>query len=223
MYACRHALCNAHHLRELTALEEQGQGWAAQLKGLLVQIKGAVEHARLKGQQSLPTVRLLAFEGRYRELLAEGLAANPPNPPPEQPKKGRVKQSKAHNLLARLRDHEADVLRFMHDFRVSFDNNQAERDLRMAKVQQKVSGCFRSEAGASAFCRIRSYISTLRKQALHVLDALVHLFRGAIIMPALSGRVVTPIIRKAAHNRSRLPALPPRANASKLVWGREEP
>ncbi len=98
-----------------------------------------------------------------------------------------MKQSKAHNLLVRLRDYEADVLRFMHDFRVPFDNKQAERDLRMAKVQQKVSGCFRSQAGAEAFCRIRGYISTLRKQALHLLSALVQLFRGTPVMPSLTG------------------------------------
>ena len=102
-----------------------------------------------------------------------------------------MKQSKAYNLLvselATLRDYEGDVLRFMHDFRVPFDNNQAERDLRMAKVQQKVSGCFRSQQGAEAFCRIRGYISSLRKQALHVFSALVQLFCGTPMMPSLPG------------------------------------
>jgi transposase len=187
VYECRHALCNAHHLRELQALEEQGQVWATQMKGLLVQIKGAVDAARDEGQRCLGQGSLLEFGGRYRQLVAEGLAANPPNPPPEQPRKGRVKQSKAYNLLVRLGDYEGDVLRFMHDFRVPFDNNQAERDLRMAKVRQKVSGCFRSQSGAEAFCRIRGYISTLRKQGLHVLSALVQLFLGAPVTPALSG------------------------------------
>lgn len=195
VYECRHALCNAHHLRELTALEEQGQGqeWAARMKGLLCEIKAAVDMHRDReagdGQRSLSLEpqRKLEFERRYRQLVGEGLKANPPNPPPPEPRKGRVKQSKAYNLLMRLRDYEEDVLRFMHDFEVPFDNNQAERDLRMAKVRQKVSGCFRSREGAEAFCRIRGYISTLRKQAIHVLTALVQLFRGAPIMPALSG------------------------------------
>lgn len=187
VYECKHALCNAHHLRELTALEEQGQEWAEQMKGLLVQVKGAVDAARDVGQRCLSQGSLLSFEGRYRKLVAEGLEQNPPNPPPHQPRRGKVKQSKAYNLLVRLRDYESDVLRFMHDFRVPFDNNQAERDLRMAKVRQKVSGCFRSRRGAAAFCRIRGYISTLRKQALHVLSALVQLFRGAPIMPTLVG------------------------------------
>ena len=187
VYECRHALCNAHHLRELQAFEEQGQEWAEQMKRLLVRVKGAVDTARDRGQAALPTGSLLDFEGGYRQLVAEGLKSNPPNPPPPQPRRGKVKQSKAYNLLVRLRDYEGDVLRFMHDFRVPFDNNQAERDLRMAKVRQKVSGCFRSVGGAVAFCRIRGYISTLRKQGLHVLSALVQLFRGTPIMPALSG------------------------------------
>jgi transposase len=188
VYGCEHALCNAHHLRELTALEERGgQEWAEQMKGLLMQIKAAVNATRSTGQTDLPAGSLLEFERRYRQLLAQGLKANPPNPPPKEPRRGRVKQSKAYNLLVRLRDHEEAVLRFMHDFRVPFDNNQAERDLRMAKVQQKVSGCFRTQDGATAFCRIRGYISTLRKQGLHVLSALVQVFRAAPVMPALSG------------------------------------
>jgi len=187
VYECRHALCNAHHLRELQALQEQGQEWAGQMKALFVQIKGAVDTARDAGQGGLGQGRLGEFEGHYRKLVADGFLSNPPNPPPLEPRRGKVKQSKAYNLLVRLRDYEEDVLRFMHDFTVPFDNNQAERDLRMAKVHQKVSGCFRSQQGAAAFCRIRGYISTLRKQHIHVLSALVQVLRGAPIMPALSG------------------------------------
>jgi transposase len=188
VYGCRHALCNAHHLRELTAEEERsGQGWATQLKGLLLEIKTAVEGARREGRHELSEAVRLGYEQRYRKLLAEGLELNPPNPPPQQQRRGRVKQSKAYNLLRRLRDQEPAVLRFMVDFRVPFDNNQAERDLRMAKVQQKVSGCFRSQQGATAFCRIRGYISTLRKQRLHVFNALVQVFRGAPVIPCLAG------------------------------------
>jgi transposase len=192
VYECEHSLCNAHHLRELTALEEQGEEWAKQMKRLLVQIKGAVGGARIEGQEWEGEGSLggREFERRYRQLVAEGLEANPPNPPPPREARlgrgrGRVKQSKAYNLLVRLRDHEEEVLRFMHDFRVPFDNNQAERDLRMAKVQQKVSGCFRSQEGARAFCGIRGYISTLRKQGIHVLSALEQVFRGAPVIPSL--------------------------------------
>jgi transposase len=188
VYECSHALCNAHHLRELTALSEQGQEWAEQMKALLVQIKGAVDTARDAEQGCLPVGSLLSFERYYRKLVAEGFESNPPNPPPPpgEPRRGKVKQSKVYNLLVRLRDYEEAVLRFMHDFGVPFDNNQAERDLRMAKVRQKVSGCFRSQRGAVAFCRIRGYISTLRKQHMPVLSALVQVFRGPPIMPALS-------------------------------------
>ena len=126
------------------------------------------------------------FVARYRTLLAAGYAANPP---PERtaggPQRGRLKQSKARNLLDRLATHEAEVLAFLHDWTVPCDNNQAERDLRMIKVQQKISGTFRDAAGADAFCRIRGYIATLRKQARHVLTALAQTFAGHPPIPAL--------------------------------------
>ena len=98
-----------------------------------------------------------------------------------------AKQSRARNLLDRLSEYEADTLRFLADFAVSFDNNLAERDIRMVKVQQKVSGTFRSRAGAEAFCAIRSYISTLRKQDQSILPALEHVFTGSPIYPQLQG------------------------------------
>ena len=120
---------------------------------------------------------------RYRTLIAQGLKVNPA--PPTSGQRGRTKQSPAKNLLDRLGQHESAVLAFMRNFAVPFDNNLAERDLRMVKVQQKVSGCFRSPAGAAAFCRIRGYISTLRKQAYHVLTALESVFAGNPYLPAL--------------------------------------
>jgi transposase len=179
-YACAHALCNAHHLRELTFLAEQhGQAWAAQMKGLLVEIKGAVEAAETDGREALTPAALAEFEARYRALLAEGYAANPPPPPPPAGTRGRPKQGKARNLLDRLRGRMGEVLAFAHDFRVPFDNNLAERDLRMMKVQQKVSGCFRDPAGADQFCRVRGYISTARKQGHNALTAIQHVFLGS--------------------------------------------
>jgi transposase len=115
--------------------------------------------------------------------VSEGLAANPPPPPTGQ--RGRRKQSAAKNLLDRLDRHRGSVLAFMDDFAVPFDNNLAERDLRMVKVRQKISGCFRTEAGAHAFCCLRGYISTLRKQGEHVLTALQTVFTGKPFLPQL--------------------------------------
>jgi transposase len=180
---CRHALCNAHHLRELTFVEEElQQAWAGTLKHLLREMRTAVEQARAAGATQLPDAQRAAFRARYEALLADGLAANPQPPPPAAApplrRRGRHKQSPARNLLDRLWTYEHEALLFLDDFAVPFDNNQAERDLRMVKVQQKVSGTFRSPAGARAFCRLRSVLSTWRKQGRSALEALETLFAG---------------------------------------------
>jgi transposase len=182
---CRHALCNIHHLRELTFLEEQyQQGWAKELKALLLEMKAATEQARSQGVAQLPLPQRQAFIVRYEALLAFGLAANPP--PARGPRRrGRIKQTPARNLLGRLWLGQDQVLAFLDDLTIPFDNNQAERDLRMLKVQQKVSGSFRSESGAAAFARIRGYLSTLNKQGQALLAALEALFAGQPLYPAL--------------------------------------
>ena len=180
---CRHALCNIHHLRELTFLEEQyQQPWAKELKDLLREMKAAVEQARAAGLRALPTAVREALVARYRALLAAGHAANPP--PERRPRqRGRVKQSPACNLLERLWLGQEQVLAFLDDFSIPFDNNQAERDVRMLKVQQKVSGCFRSDGGADAFACLRGYLSTLRKQGVALLAALETVVTGHPLYP----------------------------------------
>jgi transposase len=184
-FLCQHALCNVHHLRDLTFLyEEQLQAWAGETKELLLDIKAAVEQARAEGRSSLHPLEVADWKARYRALLAEGYQANPPDPPPEADKKGRRKQSAARNLLDRLATHQEAVLLFLDNFAVPFDNSLAERDIRMVKVQQKISGCFRSSAGAQAFCRIRGYLSTLRKQGIAVLTALEQALVGHPVSPA---------------------------------------
>lgn len=180
---CEHALCNAHHLRELTFVEEElGQAWAKDLKELLLEIKQAVDAARSEGRAALSAEVKREFEARYDAALEAGLKMNPP--PEPTGKRGRPKRGKAGNLVDRLREHKEATLAFMDDFAVPFDNNQVERDIRMTKVRQKISGCFRTTVGAERFCRIRGYISTLRKQGLPILSTLGKAIAGNPLLPA---------------------------------------
>jgi transposase len=168
---CRHALCGAHLLRELTYFEELSEvtkAWAAPLKELLLEMKGVAER---EGAQ-VPAWRVEELTARYDRLVAEGQGAQPP---PDVP---QLACRQARNLLRRLERRKQEVLRFLSDPSVPFDNNQAERDLRMVKLQQKVAGCFRTGEGARRFCRIRSYVSTARKQGRAVLHALEGACRG---------------------------------------------
>lgn len=154
---------------------------------LLLEVKQQVHAAKTTGQQTLTPEQLTEFEQRYQTLLEQGFKANPPPTGDESvcQKKGRSKQSPPKNLLDRLAANRTAVLAFMNDFRVPFDNNQAERDLRMMKLKQKISGTFRSTEGAQMFCRIRGYLSTLRKQGTNLLDALKQVFRENPILPIL--------------------------------------
>lgn len=184
---CQHAFCNAHHLRELQFIVEQyHQDWAAQMSQLLRDIKAEVAAAPSE-ISSLSSDRLAHYHAEYSNLLAQGFAANPPPADPPPKKRGRTKQSPPKNLLDRLQQHQQGVLAFMADFRIPFDNNLAERDVRMIKVKQKVSGTFRTQAGADDFCAIRSYISTVRKQGHNVIDAIYNAFLGQPFMPSVQG------------------------------------
>jgi transposase len=182
-YACVHALCNAHYLRELTFIFEQyGQLWAKEMKALLLEIKEDVGLARERGMTSLSEETKQEFERRYKEIVQTGLKANPPPPKPVG-KKGKAKKSDALNLLIRMQQYQDMILRFMSDFAVPFDNNRAESDLRMMKLRQKISGCFRTEAGVAIFCDLRSYLSTMQKQDVPLLTALRSAVIGSPLLP----------------------------------------
>jgi transposase len=184
-YHCKHVICNAHLIRELTALSETlDQKWSSQIIELLLTIKKRTEQNPLV-DKTLDQLTLRKFEDQYEELVSKGLRLNPIQNKSnhlsgsQTGKRGRPKQSKATNLLIRLRDYRSEVLAFMYDFRVPFTNNLAERDLRMAKVKQKISGTFRSREGAWIFCRIRGVISTVKKNNLNVLNAISQAFLGS--------------------------------------------
>lgn len=187
-YACQHALCNAHHLRELTAVHEQDeQEWASTFKTLLCDVKDEVAQAQAAGLTTLPPSRRLEIATHYQQLIDQAYAANPP-PEGGWPagKRGRKRKPKARNLAERLDTQRTEVLAFVDDFAVPFDNNLVERDIRMLKVQQKVSGCNRSWAGALAAAGLRSYLSTMVKQGHTVTAVLQSLFNGNLVPVALT-------------------------------------
>lgn len=186
-YRCSHALCNVHHLRELTFLAEQHQQtWAKELIDLLVSMKAHVDQAKAAGHACLDPPVFEQLLKQYQQIVRQGDEANPKAGASPHKKRGKIKQSPARNLLDRLSTQQDAVLRFLSDVRVPFDNSQAERDIRMLKVQQKVSGCFRSLLGVEAFCRIRGYVSTLRKQGMNILTALEMACAGHPIFPSFS-------------------------------------
>jgi transposase len=185
-YQIRHGLCNAHHLRRLKFLEERyPQVWVTEMIKLLIKMKKVVDEARENKHTCLTEDQLSDFENQYDLLVEEGLKANPtPKPVEGEPiKRGRVKQTPARNLLDEFKTHKAEVLAFMYDFRVPFDNNLAERDIRMMKVKQKISGCFRTNQGADIFCHIRGYVSTARKNGMNIVDVLRQAFDGKPYVP----------------------------------------
>lgn len=179
-----HVACNAHHLRELIFAHEQfDQKWAQKLILCLLEAKQEADEAREAGVQSLSDERINYYANRYSRILREGRIELPVLPAPEKRTRGRVAQHKVKNLFDRLTRHKHETLGFVYDLSVPFDNNLAERDVRMAKTKQKISGCFRSEKGAQVFCRLRGYISTAKKQGRNVYSALRDAFEGNAFDP----------------------------------------
>lgn len=182
-YTCDHGLCNAHHLRELVFLfEQQEQVWAKKMFNLLLEMNDFVgeQSNQLTPEQKTPWLK------QYHEILSQGWQANPlPEKPPKK-KRGRIAKTKSQNLLTRLGDFEESVLAFLHDINVPFTNNLAEQDIRMIKVRLKISGCFRTVQGAKHFARIRSYLSTARKQGRNILNSITAAIKGTPFLPVSS-------------------------------------
>jgi transposase len=186
---CTHGLCNAHHLRELTyVFEELKQPWAGRMIELLTranQIKRSQHGAEVPAfEPAAYAQQALDLRRQYMTILDEGDALNPRAP--ASGKRGATKQSKPANLLHRLREHADDVWRFMTEPAVPFTNNVAEQAVRMPKVKQKISGCFRTTEGADTFCIIRTYLATMHKQGADLFDALLHTFAGSAPQPSFA-------------------------------------
>lgn len=178
-FECRHGLCNSHHLRELIFIEEQfEQKWAKKMADLLRKINVSVRETKVNGNAALKPEQLEKYKAQYAQLISEAYTANPWEKPTGPPRRGRIKKTKPINLIERLDKQRELVLLFMNDFTVPFSNNLAEQDIRMVKLRQKISGCFRDFAGAETFCRIRSYISTARKKDIGAMESLKSSFSG---------------------------------------------
>jgi len=186
--SCAHSFCNAHILRELQAvIEHEDLPWAKDMKRWLLQTHKAVIRAKKEQKAQLDPFQVNAFTKGYETITKSAQCCYDPPPKRERGQRGRIKQKKGKNLLDRLVKYQEETLRFMHDFRVSFTNNQAERDLRMVRVKEKVSGCFASFNGGEMFARIRGYISTLKKNKVPVLQGLRDALKGEAYVPAWEG------------------------------------
>lgn len=187
-FSCLHALCNAHHLRELKFLVEIGkESWAQELESFLKETLHEVHVAQDQEALSLPDSAQARIRSRYDEIITSGIAYHASLGEFDTNKgatRGKKRQRPGKNLLDRLLERKEDVLRFTADFRVPFTNNLAERDIRMQKVKQKISGCFRTLTGAQMFCRIRGFISTAKKRGLSVLDVMTQVLRGESVFAA---------------------------------------
>ena len=175
---CNHGLCGSHLLRELThVIESNNYAWAKNMKNLLQETCKKVSKSKRK---KLTKKQYSNLQKRYRNIITRGEKELPIIPPKPNGKKGKIAKSDAHNLWERLKEHESAVLLFAIDANVAFTNNRAERDLRMAKVKQKVSGCFRKEIYAKAYCRISSYLQTMANKGYNPLVAIQMALAGEL-------------------------------------------
>jgi hypothetical protein len=182
---CKHAMCNAHLRRELKGVHENfKQDWAQEMSKLLAETKNYIDEVKEQGNE-IKEEDVEALKERYKRITMKGIKENPPPiiSESQKGKKGRPRQSKAKNLLDRFIKYEEEILRFATDLKVPFENNQAERDLRMVRVQQKISGTFRTPQGADAFCRNRGYISTIMKNMMSVMVSLYETLKGEPPIP----------------------------------------
>lgn len=179
-YDCDHALCNAHLQRELNGIEENyKQQWAKEMNELLTEMKKYTDACK-EQDKDLDFEYIKTLEEVFDAIVLKGIEENPQSLNPEKKgKRGKNPKTKAKNLLDRSIEHKEKIMRFLTDLKVPFENNQAERDIRMMKLQQKISGTFRTTQGAEAFCRIRAYISTIRKNNLPIIDGILAALKGA--------------------------------------------
>ena len=176
---------SAHHIRNLKGIYENwGHEWAKDMIELLIEIKEQVESLKEQDMDSMPADDIKSYMERYDDIIIRGKKENTiKNGDLVSEKTGRPKKGEALNLLERLEKYNIETLAFMLDFNIPFDNNLAERDIRMVKLKQKISGCFRGDEGAKTFCRIRSYISTCRKNGKEVFESLVKAIKGEPFIP----------------------------------------
>jgi transposase len=182
-FDCQHDLYNVHHLRDFTFCEENEKStWAKEMKNHLLKMKKSVDESIVKGLQNVPKSEEQYLLLHYDTLLEKGKLEHPlPDKIPG--KKGRTKKSKSRNMLERFENHKESIVGFLKDFQIPFSNNLAEQAVRMMKVQQKISGCFRSENGAEAFANARSYIDTIRKKEIDIIDAISLAINAKVIIP----------------------------------------
>lgn len=181
---CTHAECNSHHLRSLKdVVENYHQEWAENMAALLVEIHHRVEALKVQGIPQMEQEELQLWQGQYHSIVSDGITEDSQKSTQMLNRKGKPKKSKPLQLLLKLQQYDIETLAFMYDFDVPFDNNLAERDIRMQKLRQKISGSFRGKEGGQVFCRIRSYLSTAGKNGIDAMEAITRAIKGQPFVP----------------------------------------